>query len=283
MVRQQFLLVTVGSVVGLVAAVVAGPSIAIAAGGGCTVAEQIVGQCDPPQAHGSIDGGGVNIGATQEVPGSAPRSGDDAAASDSSSGDSNGTTGSSSFPDAGFVNIAPLWNVITCQAPDPCANPTVRLSDLINFRAPVPTTSMEPNGWAVVGLDANFVAGAAVDVQSGTLLRLPAQVRFTPAGFSWDYGDGAKRTSADGGASWAKRGIPEFSPTPTSHAYLRTGSFTVQIGVSYTAEYRFANQNWQQIPGILNMQAPQFAVVVGDAKTVLVGRDCVANPRGPGC
>ncbi|TAM68593.1 MAG: hypothetical protein EPN48_11375 [Microbacteriaceae bacterium] len=161
--------------------------------------------------------------------------------------------------------------------------PAVRLSDLINFRAPAPATSMEPNGWAVVGLDANFIAGAGVDVQGGTLLGQPAQVRFTPVGFSWDYGDGGKRASADGGASWAKRGIPEFSPTPTSHAYLRTGSFTVRIAVTYAAEYRFANQNWQQIEGSLNVKAPPFTVFVGDAKTVLVGRDCVANPRGPGC
>lgn len=255
--------------------------IAAAANEGCQALDQWTGGCTTSQ--GSIDGGGVNIGATQEVPGSAPRSGDGAGASDSSSGESSGTGRSGSFPDAGIVNFAPLINVFPCQAPDPCANPTVRLSDLINFRAPVPTASMEPNGWAVVGLDANFVAAASVDVQSGTLLGQPAQVRFTPSRFSWDYGDGATRTSADGGASWAQRGLPEFSATPTSHVYVRTGSFTVRIGVTYTAEYRFANQNWQQIPGILNMQAPQFAIVVGDAKTVLVGRDCVANPRGPGC
>lgn len=142
---------------------------------------------------------------------------------------------------------------------------------------------MEPNGWAVVGLDANFVAAAAVDVQSGALLGANADVRFTPGAFRWRYGDGATRTSAGGGGTWKQLGLAEFSPTETSHSYAATGTFTVHVSVSYSAEYRFANQDWQPIAGKLDVAARGFSIVVGDAKTVLVGRDCAANPFGPGC
>jgi hypothetical protein len=142
---------------------------------------------------------------------------------------------------------------------------------------------MEPNGWAVVHLAANFTATARPDVQSGVLLGLPAEVRFTPQAFSWDYGDGSTRRSADGGTTWLRLGVPEFTPTATSHVYETRGTFTVRIGVVYGAEYRFGGQAWQHITGSLNVAAPSFDVVVGDAKTVLVGGDCTTDPTGPGC
>ncbi len=82
---------------------------------------------------------------------------------------------------------------------------------------------MQPDGWIVPGLDANFYAVTAPHVVNGTLLGQPASVRFTPVAFHWDYGDGNAATRSTKGATWEALGIPEFEPTPTSHVYATRG------------------------------------------------------------
>ncbi|MHA7986190.1 PKD domain-containing protein [Rathayibacter sp. CAU 1779] len=186
---------------------------------------------------------------------------------------------------------------LVCDRPDLCplghsapAGPEpappgagVSMSDLASFYPQAPTVLGEPNGWAIVGLDANFVSQAPEHVASGVLLGQPASVRFTPVRFAWDYGDGTGAAGANGGATWKDLGLPEFSPTATSHVYEAPGSYPVRLTVSYTATYRIGDGPWSGVPGSLNLSAPTFTVVAGDAKTVLVQRTCQADPTGPGC
>ena len=169
----------------------------------------------------------------------------------------------------------------------PCAgcspDTIVRVSDLQNFPAYPAPTGMEPNGWAIVGLAANFWAGASAQIGEGLLLGEPAQVMFTPIGYRWDYGDGTTAVSADGGASWADLGLTEFSSTPTSHKYAARGSYSVTLTVDYRADYSFGDQGWRPVDGIVTVPSAPFAVVAATESTVLVAEDCNANPRGPGC
>ncbi|WP_395245583.1 hypothetical protein ACGGZK_07145 [Agromyces sp. MMS24-K17] len=142
---------------------------------------------------------------------------------------------------------------------------------------------MEPDGWAVVGLPANFVSGASVQVVSGTLLGRPADVRFTPVGYGWAYGDGQAGASASRGATWAELGQREFTDTPTSHRFAASGRYDVTTTVTYSAEYRWAGSGWRPIAGTLDLPGATTSVLVGELDTVLVAGDCTANPSGPGC
>ncbi len=155
------------------------------------------------------------------------------------------------------------------------------LQDIAAFRPTPASRSMQPNGWAVRGLDANFLSSGASDIQSGTLLGQSAEVRFTPVRWRWDYGDGATRTSRTPGEPWTPR--TEFDPTPTSHVYEQNGTYPVTLTVDYAVEYRLAGGPWIPIPGILSRAAAPLTVTIGSAKTVLVERDCLSNPTGPGC
>ncbi len=163
------------------------------------------------------------------------------------------------------------------------AAPTVTLSDIASFTPQLGTTGMEPQGWAIVRLPANFYSGASEHVQSGTLLGQPAEVRFTPVSYSWDYGDGTTAAFAHPGASWADLGLDEFESTPTSHTFTSEGTYTVQHTVTFVAAFRFAGGPWTPIAGTLSVPGPAVPVVVGDADTVLVELECTANPSGPGC
>ena len=157
------------------------------------------------------------------------------------------------------------------------------LRDIASFRPSAPGNGMEPGGWAIEGLPANFVAGASVQVVSGTLLGQPADVRFTPVGYRWTHSDGAVVEGGGPGATWAALGQREFSPTATSHVVcVRRGVHRRPV-VVMRAEYRFAGSPWRSISGTLSLAGAPQRVLVGEFDTVLTQGDCLANPAGPGC
>ena len=160
---------------------------------------------------------------------------------------------------------------------------TVTLSDVAAFRPDVGTNAMQPNGWAVVGLDTNFLSRGGADVVAGTLLGGPAEVRFTPVAWTWSYGDGATRRATTAGGLWGELGIPEFDATPTSHVYAAKGNYTITLTIDYVAEYRLGSGAWVPIAGVLSLPSNPLTITVGSAKTVLVEDDCRVNPSGPGC
>ncbi|KQX07361.1 hypothetical protein ASC59_06190 [Leifsonia sp. Root1293] len=173
--------------------------------------------------------------------------------------------------------------VVDCNPQEPTPPTVVTLDDIASFRPTTPSQAMEPDGWAVVGLPANFFTAAETEVEAGTLLGFAARVRFTPVGYGWSSSDGAVATSGTGGASWAQLGVPEFTATPTSLTFTTTGRITVRASVEYAAEFSFAGQPWRPIAGTLTVSANDIIVTAAQAETVLVARDCVRNPSGPGC
>ena len=166
---------------------------------------------------------------------------------------------------------------------DPAAPVVVTLRDIASFRPAIPVNDMEPGGWAVEGLAANFVAAASVEVVSGTLLGQPADVRFTPVGYRWIHSDGGLVESGTPGATWAALGQAEFTATATSHTYTASGEYTVELEAVLRAEYRFAGSPWRSIAGTLAISSGPQRVLVGEFDTVLTQGDCIADPAGPGC
>jgi hypothetical protein len=160
---------------------------------------------------------------------------------------------------------------------------SITFADIAHFRPQVGAHTMEPDGWVVTGLPANFISSAGVQVVPGTLLGAPAAVKFSPVAWHWDYGDGSLVSHRTGGGSWQSLGIPEFDRTPTSHVFDRDGQYTVSLTVEFAAEYRARGSGWTTIPGTVALAADPLTVVSVDATTVLMDHDCLANPAGPGC
>jgi len=202
-------------------------------------------------------------------------------------GGSGGESGGSGDPAASAPPEKCLGRVIVkegeCAPTIPAPTVTVTLSDVAAFRPDVGSNAMQPNGWAVVGLDTNFFSRGGADVVAGTLLGGPAEVRFTPVAWTWSYGDGATRRATTAGGLWAELGIPEFDATPTSHVYAAKGTYTITLTIDYVAEYRLGSGAWVPIAGVLSLPSNQLTITVGSARTVLVEDDCRVNPSGPGC
>ena len=267
MVRRRFLLIA--PVLAMVLAT-ATPSSAFASNLDCTKNDVLAGEC--PTVSGGIVDGGVQLGAETTTPGSGNGNG-----GNRTGGEDGGSSDSSTTPPAAppFQNTAG-WDDYTVTGP-------VTLSDLVNFRPAPGVDSMEPDGWMIVGLDTNFYATAPVQVQSGMLLDLPAQVRFTPVRYHWKYGDGATRSASTPGATWAAQGLREFDRTPTSHVYTASGTYYIDLTIDFAAEYRWAGGGWTTISGTIPVPANRLVASAGGAKTVLVEHECTLNPRGPGC
>lgn len=153
--------------------------------------------------------------------------------------------------------------------PDAEPAPVVTISDLARFLPASAALHVEPDGWAVVGVPANFTADASAVTVAGELLGQTAEVRFTPQAYRFDYGDGSSRTSATAGSSWAALGQEELTETPTSHVYRSRGAVRAQVTVVYSAQYRVAGGPWIGVAGAVSGTTPPQRVLVVVERTAL--------------
>jgi hypothetical protein len=145
----------------------------------------------------------------------------------------------------------------------------VTAQDVAQFLAAAGTVNAEPDGWAVVGVPANYWIETDPFIVDGTLLGEAAQVRFTPVAYVWDYGDGTRRTTTTGGSSWQALGQDELTATPTSHVFTTTGVRTVEVTVAFEAEYRLGDGSWTVVVGEVTATAPPVPVRVVLERTLL--------------
>jgi hypothetical protein len=259
----------------MIVLVVAGSLSGLRPASACGLSSQVGGSC----AEAGVSDDAVELEASADFPGS------------SGSGSSNNSGGGVSFeaPPEVVGSVGESWcdlqrlPCVPWMPPTEAATGPVTISDIATFRPQQPTAGMQPNRWMIVGLATNFFANTSTHVVEGTLFGGTAQVRFTPIAYNWDYGDGSVATLNTAGTTWAKQKIAEFDPTPTSHVYDEPGNYTITLTVTYAAEYRVANSNWNNVIGTLTIPAPPLTATAGHATTVLVDKDCNANPTGIGC
>lgn len=160
--------------------------------------------------------------------------------------------------------------------------PPITITDLASF-APAPSSlAGEPDNLGVAGLPTNFVTTATTHTQAGELFSYPITVRFTPAAFTFHYGDGQTIRTTTGGQSWETLGLPQFTPTDTSHTYTERGTYTARADVGYTAEIDLGG-GWFSITGELITTGAGQDIRIYEAHTALVAHTCTEDPDGPGC
>lgn len=145
----------------------------------------------------------------------------------------------------------------------------VMIDDVARFLPAVATLRSEPDGWAVVGVPANFWVDVKAVTVAGELLGEEAEVRFTPEAYRFDYGDGTTRATATPGASWADLGQEELTKTATSHVYSDRAEREASVTVLYSAEYRFAGGPWIAVAGAVSGTTPPQRVLVVVERTAL--------------
>ncbi len=169
----------------------------------------------------------------------------------------------------------------TTPPPAP-GTPAITISDVASFAPAPPSTLAEPSNLGVAGRPANFIATAAAHTREGTVLGTRVTVRFTPASFTFDYGDGTTATRPTGGASWTELGQAPFTPTDTSHVYEHRGTYDTTVTVHYTAGIDLGT-GWIPLDGSLPVTSPTRTIRIYEAHTALVHHTCIEDPDAPGC
>ncbi|MCR2800669.1 hypothetical protein QNO21_05000 [Microbacterium sp. zg-Y818] len=238
-----------------------------------------------PSPAGVCDSASNLIDACTRNTGSSVEIGADYTAGGGGGGGGGGNQGGAVRPEVPAPGPAPVCNtVVGCRGGyQVWTPPEVTISDLAAFTPARPSFTAEPDGVAVRGMPANFVAAATEQHIAGELFDYPVVVRFVPAAFVFHYGDGSSRTSSTGGASWPTLGQAQFTPTATSHAYGERGDYAASVTVRYAASVDFGTGSWREVPGFVDATAGGYAVRVVEVHTALVDRTCLEDPRGPGC
>ncbi|BDZ37749.1 hypothetical protein [Microbacterium suwonense] len=162
------------------------------------------------------------------------------------------------------------------------ATPTFTITDLASF-APAPSIlTGEPDNLGVAGLPTNFTADAGVHTRNGTLFGYAIAARFTPASFTFHYGDGQTHTTTTAGRSWQDLNLAQFTPTDTSHTYQERGTYQAHVDTTYTAEIDLG-AGWFRISGTLTLPGPAQEIRIYEARTALVAHTCTEAPTAPGC
>ncbi|MBO9624829.1 MAG: hypothetical protein J7484_00480 [Microbacterium sp.] len=168
------------------------------------------------------------------------------------------------------------------KAPTSSPAPGITIADLAQF-APAPTViAAEPDGAGVARLPVNFTTAAETHTQTGTLLGAPITVRFSPVAYDFDFGDATSATLTHSGRTWTELGQRSLTPTPSSHSYAASGTYTVHLGIRYAAEID-DGAGWTRVPGLLTVESPPLDITVYEAHTALVAQTCTERPSAPGC
>ncbi|MFV0320456.1 MAG: PKD domain-containing protein, partial [Microbacterium sp.] len=162
------------------------------------------------------------------------------------------------------------------------AIPTVSASDLASFVPAMPSLGGEPDGVGLVGAPTNVIAGSTEHDVHGSLFGRDVSVRFTPAAYRFDYGDGTSQTTTTGGASWSSLGQAQFTPTATSHVYRARGTYTVTVATLFDATVQWGSVRIP-VTGQVASTPAGYEVRIVEAHTALVDRNCIEDPNGVGC
>lgn len=160
------------------------------------------------------------------------------------------------------------------------AAPPVTIDEVRTLLVLEPTIESDNAGRGVRNAETNFYTLAQPVSLTTTIAGQDIELRATPVTFHWTYGDGTGTvTTHDGGHAQ-----PEFNvPTPTSHVYEDTGSYTVGLTTVYVGEYRVAGGEWQLIPGTITLDAAPVTADIWRTVTRNVADDCGADASAWGC
>lgn len=162
------------------------------------------------------------------------------------------------------------WHLIRsgCMSPSdeelPTITPALVLAELRRVGLPALSVSTTPADKTLVNLDTVFHTDPATVTRQLVLLGQAVTVEATPVSFGWDFGDGARDTTAEPGQPYPALDI--------THRYA-DAAVTVRPSVTtvYTGRFRVDGGPWTDVGGTVTIPGPALPLRVAEATPVLSG------------
>ncbi len=140
--------------------------------------------------------------------------------------------------------------------------------------APSPLLVQPDRGWVLVNKPVVVHADPAPQRLTTTILGTAVTVSATPAGYTWDFGDGQTLTTTDPGRPW-----PQGTLT---HTDQRVGTYRITLTTTWSASYVLSDDpTVRTVPGTATTSS-SAPLVVQERRSHLVATTCADRPA-PGC
>ncbi len=160
---------------------------------------------------------------------------------------------------------------VPAEAPPP--PPTVTPGAVLRAfrRVPLPESELviqPPGGQTLVGLETIFSTQARGFTEELRLLGRRVELAIEPSSYTWVNGDGTSQTTDWPGRRW-RRGLPMSSYV--SHVYDEPVRVVTRVDTTWTARFRVARGDWQEVPGTVTIEGEESPLRVRSASPRLVG------------
>jgi hypothetical protein len=122
---------------------------------------------------------------------------------------------------------------------------------------------VQPAGRTLVNLDTIvYTDQSRVSTHTVTLLGFPVVVEATPMSYTWNFGDGASKTTTKPGRPYPAKDI--------THKYMKKAGVGLSLTTHYAARFNVAGTGWQYVDGLVPITGPATPLQVQEAVPVLV-------------
>lgn len=163
------------------------------------------------------------------------------------------------------------WERVGTQcrgADDPPEGGPVQITEQMIFdqarqAAPKTVVHAEPVVRSYVNVPTNFYAEDEAVTTTVTVAGLAVDVRFTPTGFQWNFGDGGSGSGA------GVKGASVGAPGAVEHMFRRSGDYGITLTRTYAVRFRLPNGQIRDLSMPLSNTSAPYDLTIGEIQSVV--------------
>lgn len=163
------------------------------------------------------------------------------------------------------------WKQVGVQcrgADDPAEGGPAQITEQMIFdqarqAAPKTIIHAEPVVKSYVNVPTNFYADDEAVTTTITVAGLNVDVRFTPTGFQWKFGDGGT------GSGVGVKGAPVGGAGAVEHVFKRSGSYGITLTRTYAVKFRLPNGQIRDLSMPLSNTSAPYDLDIGEIQSVV--------------
>jgi hypothetical protein len=153
-------------------------------------------------------------------------------------------------------------------ADDPPEGGPVQITEQMIFdqakqAAPKTVIHAEPVAKSYVNVPTNFYADDEAVTTTITVAGLNVDVRFTPTGFQWKFGDGGT------GSGVGVKASPVGGPGAVEHVFQRSGDYGITLTRTYAVKFRLPNGQIMDLSMPLSNTSAPYDLEIGEIQSLV--------------